>query len=189
MENWEDLVADERQLLLNKGADYTAGKKDADAYANFRIVADLLEGAPITPYTVAMVYALKHVCSLLTFAKTGKQESGEGLRGRHMDARNYFFILNELVPDHVNHFEDVSIPMWINEADTLPVIPHDEDGFGYVIVEDPISGETEYFDEKDKQWHPISELDQRKEVANNTENPRLDAWSMPSAISLGSMNA
>jgi hypothetical protein len=99
-----NLVDEESKLLLAKGHDYTAGKADSDAYANFRLIAELLEGVPITPYSVAMIYALKHVFSLLTFAKSGKQESGEGLRGRHMDVRNYMFILNELVPDHLNHF-------------------------------------------------------------------------------------
>lgn len=103
-ESFHKLVEKEAQLLLDKGADYTAGKKDQDAYANFRLVAMLLEGAPITPYTVAMVYKLKHIFSLLTFCKTGRQESGEGLEGRHMDDRNYSFILNELVPDHLNYF-------------------------------------------------------------------------------------
>ena len=102
------MVARERDLLRNKGYDYTAGQGDRDAYHNFRQVATFLEGAPITPYTVAMVYALKHLFSLLTFCKTGIQESGEGLEGRHSDLRNYGFILQELVPDHLNHFEQIA---------------------------------------------------------------------------------
>ena len=102
---FQALIEKESHILYSKGADYTAGKKDEDAYANFRLIAVLLEGCPITPYTIAMIYKLKHVFSLLTFCKTGKQESGEGLEGRHMDDRNYTFILNELVPDHLNYFE------------------------------------------------------------------------------------
>jgi len=120
------LVEKEAQLLLDKGADYTAGKKDQDAYANFRLVATLLEGAPITPYTVAMIYKLKHVFSLLTFCKTGIQESGEGLEGRHMDDRNYTFILNELVPDHLNYFMKGGVAEIENAEMCI-----DEDGFDH----------------------------------------------------------
>jgi len=183
-EAWEAMIADERTLLLNKGADYTAGKKDADAYANFRIIADLLDGAPITPYTVAMVYALKHVLSLITFCKTGKQESGEGLRGRHMDARNYFFILNELIPDHLNSFEKEAMAAKVNELlDAVANINLAD--YGTTIVEDPLTGAAEYFDEDDQKWYPLSELDTRKEVNNTTENYRLDAWSCPGSCCLG----
>ena len=172
---WEAMIAEERALLLNKGADYTAGQKDVDAYANFRLVAELLAGAPSTSYTVALVYALKHVFSLITFAKTGKQESGEGLRGRHMDARNYFFILNELVPDHVNHFEDAqresSEVARVNELlDSVAAMPFDAD-YPTVLTEDT----GHYYDESDQSWHPIHDLDAREEVnANTTKNYGFD---------------
>ena len=102
---FQALIEKESHILYSKGADYTAGKKNEDAYANFRLIAMLLEGCPITPYTIAMIYKLKHVFSLITFCKTGRQESGEDLEDRHMDDRNYTFILNELVPDHLNYFE------------------------------------------------------------------------------------
>lgn len=100
---WETLVSKERELLCRKGADYTAGRCDVDAYANFRGIAELLEGVPISPFSVALVYALKHMFSLITFAKSGKLES-EGIIGRITDIRNYMFILSELVPDHQNCF-------------------------------------------------------------------------------------
>jgi hypothetical protein len=164
--DWEKMCSDEAVLLLNKGADYTAGRKDADAYANFRIIADLLKGAPITPYTVAMIYGLKHVLSLITFAKTGKQESGEGLRGRHMDARNYYFILNELVPDHAEHFaEEANVDLVNSMLDDVAA-----ESFGPVIAEDLTTGLVEFFDEDYQRWYPISELDKRKEVDNSTTN-------------------
>jgi len=180
-EAWEAMIAEERALLLNKGADYTAGQKDVDAYANFRIISGLLAGAPVTPYTIAMVYALKHVLSLITFAKTGKQESGEGLRGRHMDARNYFFILNELVPDHVNHFEQYDdSDWWLDEAnERFSETAQESDEYPTTIAEDPMTGAVEYFDEADHNWHPISELEKRKEVNNTTLNGSLAACSGP----------
>lgn len=181
--DWEDMMAEEYAILLNKGADYTAGQKDVDAYANFRMISDLLKDAPITPYTIAMVYALKHVFSLITFAKTGKQESGEGLRGRHIDVRNYYFILNELVRDHLNHFEHKAEVEFVNSL--LDDTGKNAEAFGPVIIEDSESGRAEYFDEDDQKWYPLSELDTRKEVNNTTENNRLDAWSCPGCCCLG----
>lgn len=105
-EAFGEFIKEQRAILLGKGHDYTAGQAEKDAYANFRIIADLLDGAPITPYTVCMIYFLKHVFSLITFTKTGVQESGEGLRGRHLDVADYAFILDQLVPDHLNYFID-----------------------------------------------------------------------------------
>ena len=101
MERFEEFSREMAKLLRGKGADYTAGKKDEDSLYNFRALAKMLEGAPITPYTVAMIYMLKHTFSLLTFVKTGAQESGEGIRGRHIDQANYTFLLNELVDEHI----------------------------------------------------------------------------------------
>jgi hypothetical protein len=180
------MVADEAKLLLNKGADYTAGKKDADAYANFRIIADLLKGAPITPYTVALIYGLKHVLSLITFAITGKQESGEGLRGRHMDARNYFFILNELVPDHVNHFES-EMPEWMDVANAAFAKASRERGAEFTthIAENVSTGEVKFFDDVAGVWRPLADLDKRKEVENTTARTRSESWTRPDVSELG----
>jgi hypothetical protein len=102
---FEEFSEEQAKTLIGKGHDYTAGRAEEDSYANFRIIADLLKGAPITPYTVAMIYMLKHTFSLITFAKTGKQESGEGLRGRHIDQANYTFILDQLTQDHTDFLE------------------------------------------------------------------------------------
>lgn len=84
-------------VMLAKGKDYTAGNWDTDPNYNFNEIARLLQGAPINPYTVCMIYFLKHVFSLIKFCKTGKQEGGEGLEGRHVDALNYVRILWTLV--------------------------------------------------------------------------------------------
>jgi len=175
--DWEKMCQDEAVLLLNKGADYTAGQRDSDAYANFRIVAGLLKDAPITPYTIAMVYALKHVLSLITFAKTGKQESGEGLRGRHMDLRNYVFILNELVADHLKHFEeDWNIADMVNRAmaeasrqqqqrtERALFTGKTEEQEGDKFFSEDYPYPLRYSDQSeflgsDGKWHPITELD------------------------------
>jgi hypothetical protein len=104
-ERFNDFSDKQRKILIGKGHDYTAGQADVDAYANFRIIGELLQGCPITPYTIALIYGLKHLFSLITFCKTGKQESGEGLEGRHLDLSNYSFILSDLVNDHLSHFK------------------------------------------------------------------------------------
>jgi hypothetical protein len=177
--DWEKMCQDEAVFLLNKGADYTAGQKDADAYANFRIIAGLLKDAPVTPYTIAMVYALKHVLSLITFAKTGKQESGEGLRGRHMDLRNYVFILNELVADHLKHFEDDwNIADMVNrvnramaeasrqqqqrtERELFTGRTEEQEGDKFFSKDYPyaLRNVDSEFLGSDGKWHPITELD------------------------------
>ena len=103
---FNNFVEKQGKILIGKGHDYTAGKADVDAYANFRIISELLEGCPMTPYVVTMIYMLKHLFALITFSKTGIQESGEGLEGRHLDLANYAFILSDLVADHLDHFID-----------------------------------------------------------------------------------
>ncbi len=94
-EAFKEFSEQQAEILIGKGHDYTAGQADVDAYANFRLIAMLLDGVPMTPYTVTLIYAMKHIFSLITFAKTGRQESGEGLRGRHLDVANYAFILDQ----------------------------------------------------------------------------------------------
>lgn len=99
MKVFKEFSEKQAEILLGKGHDYTAGKADVDANANFKIIAELLDGAKMTPYTVAMVYFLKHVLSLITYCKTGKQESGESLEGRHLDIANYSFILKTILDE------------------------------------------------------------------------------------------
>lgn len=146
---WEAFLDEERKLLLTKGADYTAGRKDIDAYHNFRVISHLLAGAPITPFTVAMVYFLKHVLSVITYAISGRQESGEGLAGRFHDIRNYAFILNELVGDHEDDFNF--------EADMIErarnVLGVADPEFPHVLGADGVS----YLDAAGT-WRPLSDL-------------------------------
>lgn len=80
-------------VMAAKGKDYTAGNWETDPNYNFNEISRLLQGAPINPYTVCMIYFLKHVFSLIKFCKTWTQEGGEGLEGRHVDALNYVRIL------------------------------------------------------------------------------------------------
>lgn len=116
-EEFKKFSGEQGVILLGKGHDYTAGRSEEDAYANFRIIADLLKGAPITSYTVTLIYFLKHVLSLITYAKKGRQESGEGLRGRHLDVANYAFILDQLKDEHViQAFAPPNEGIFVNEG-------------------------------------------------------------------------
>jgi len=170
--NFLKFAQEQSKLLMNKGNDYTAGKKDEDSYANFRIIAELMDGAPVTPYTVAMIYMLKHVFSLITFAKTGVQDSGEGLEGRHLDISNYVFILSELVEDHRNWFgrqAEIFI-LWEKDSDKTAELMNDNDDPGpsdedYTPYADKFDMSSEFVKVKDREGNWVS-LDEffRKEV-------------------------
>lgn len=103
LEEFEKFSKIMKEILINKGHDYSAS--DVDSLNNFRAIAKLLGHTPITPYTVCMIYMLKHVFSLLTFCRKGQQESGESLLGRHIDNANYAFLLSQLIDDHIEYFE------------------------------------------------------------------------------------
>lgn len=93
---FEKFSEEQRSILITKGHDYAAGNYDHDPNYNFIKIAELLDGAPITPYTVALIYFLKHVFSIMSYAKTSKQESGESVHSRHLDLANYAFIMDTL---------------------------------------------------------------------------------------------
>lgn len=104
-EAFKKFVAEQTEILEAKNKDYSAGNSDKDANYNFRLIAEIMDGAPWTPYSVAMVYKLKHVLSMIAFAKTGKVES-EGIHGRHHDDANYTFIMDLLAKDHTERREE-----------------------------------------------------------------------------------
>lgn len=104
-EAFEKFVEEQRQILGTKNKDYAAGNSDEDANYNFEIIAELMEGAPWTSYTVGLVYMLKHILSMIAFAKTRKVES-EGIHGRHLDIGNYSFIMDILAVDHAKGGEE-----------------------------------------------------------------------------------
>jgi len=73
-----------REVMDGKGHDYTAG--DTDRLINFKRGGNNLG---VSPLTVWAVYFNKHVDSINTLVKTGKQESGEPVEGRIIDIINY----------------------------------------------------------------------------------------------------
>lgn len=78
-------------ILLAKGPDYASHAGD-NRLANFELVAQLLQGAPIDATTVASVYWLKHVLAICTFIRN-RRPGSEPILGRFADERNYNALL------------------------------------------------------------------------------------------------
>ena len=119
---------EQSSILYSKGHDYTGGRAEKDAYANFRMIAFLMRGSPLTAYTVAIIYYLKHIFSCITFAQTGRQESDEPIHGRHLDLANYAFILDQLVPAHETYFEMVALQKLYREQEAESLKREEEEG-------------------------------------------------------------
>lgn len=83
-------------LLVSKGAEY-AGLEDR--LANFKRGA-VDTGA--SPEQVCWIYLSKHLDSLKTFIRTGKQGS-EPIQGRIADAMNYIILLGALLHEAQAH--------------------------------------------------------------------------------------
>ena len=78
-------------ILLAKGPDYASHAGD-NRLANFELVAQLLQGAPIDATTVCAVYWLKHVVAICTFIRN-RRPGSEPILGRFADDRNYNALL------------------------------------------------------------------------------------------------
>lgn len=87
-------------VMTSKGPEYSKGSggKELDVNANFKLVADLLDGAPVDALTAAMVYALKHVASLCRYVVT-REEGSENIYNRLGDLSNYMGIMASLIAE------------------------------------------------------------------------------------------
>lgn len=84
----------ERSILVTKGTEYAG---EIDRFANFRrLSVDL----GLSKEMILFVYMKKHLDSILSFIKTGKEASSESIFGRIMDARNYLLLLSGLIAEH-----------------------------------------------------------------------------------------
>ena len=88
--------AEQMEILQRKGHDYAAGEAEVNGNENFRIIAELLKGAPMDETTVWAVYFLKPVLSVVTFVRTRRVES-EGMEGRMNDIAKYANIFRTLL--------------------------------------------------------------------------------------------
>lgn len=87
---FEDMVQEERDLLLRKGQEYS-GKEDR--HANFKRLALQLK---LPPEKILWVYLTKHLDGILSYINGGYAGS-EPIRGRIEDARNYLALLAGMI--------------------------------------------------------------------------------------------
>lgn len=82
-------------LRRDKGAEYTQG--DEDVLANFKKGGIELG---ISPLKVWRIYYKKHDDAIVSFIKTGREISTEGIEGRIDDMQVYLDLLRGLVAEH-----------------------------------------------------------------------------------------
>lgn len=92
---FDKMISDERELLLTKGKEYAG---DQDALANFK---DSL-GIGLDPKQKLWVYLSKHMSSIASYIKNGKEFSNESIESRIADARNYLGLLYMLIHEEKN---------------------------------------------------------------------------------------
>ncbi len=108
-ERFKNLVKeflDKEGTILNwKGTEYTSG---VDRLQNFREIAAFLD---MEPADVALMYMLKHVQGIKKqiqerrFVWAWEGESGEGLKQRFADVRNYLLLLAACLDEMVDESE------------------------------------------------------------------------------------
>lgn len=95
-DHFEKVVSEMRELLVNKGREYAG---DGDALNNFKTGTDI----GITPLQKSWVFTEKHISSIKSYIKNGKEFSNEPIEGRILDAMNYLFLISCLVKESKEH--------------------------------------------------------------------------------------
>lgn len=97
--------SDFRDILANLqkeecGIDATKGEgyanDDTDALANFKRLARLLG---LDPLQICCVYMAKHFDAIMSWARLGRDITGENIRGRVVDLRLYAALFYALTED------------------------------------------------------------------------------------------
>jgi len=99
-----ELIKECKEVLRGKGHDYTGG--DSDRLINFKRNADNLG---LSSMHVWAVYAGKHWDSICTLVKTGRQESGEPVKGRFLDLINYMILGYALYQDTLSDAQNCPV--------------------------------------------------------------------------------
>jgi hypothetical protein len=86
----QDIQRKELEVWAGKNSDYASRGHDGNPFANFERIAEKFQ---LDRKKILMVYLEKHLCAIEMYIKHGTLESGEGLLGRIIDARNYLAIL------------------------------------------------------------------------------------------------
>jgi hypothetical protein len=92
---FEEMFENERSLLEGKGREYS---NDADCLANFKDC----DSIGLDPKQKLWVYLSKHLSSISSYIKNGKEFSDEPIEGRIADARNYLALLYMLIYEQKN---------------------------------------------------------------------------------------
>ena len=91
-DHFEKVVSEMRDLLNNKGREYAG---DGDALNNFKTGSDI----GVSPLQKSWIFTEKHISSIKTYIKNGKEFSSEPIEGRILDAMNYLFLISCLVKE------------------------------------------------------------------------------------------
>jgi hypothetical protein len=89
---FEKVVAELRDLQTNKGREYAS---DEDSLNNFKRGDEI----GVEPLQLAWIFTNKHLSSVKSFIKHGKEFSSEPIEGRILDAMNYLFLIYCLVQE------------------------------------------------------------------------------------------
>ena len=103
-DHFEKVVSEMRDLLNNKGREYAG---DDDALNNFKTGTDI----GITPLQKSWVFTEKHISSIKSYIKNGKEFSSEPIEGRILDAMNYLFLISCLVKETKEHHQLTKVDM------------------------------------------------------------------------------
>ena len=99
----EGLLTEVVGMRDTKGKEYAHSE---DRFANFNRLA---EGLGLANITIAWVYAKKHVDSVESFVKEGKEFSTEGIRGRLVDLITYLTLIGGMIEEckDPRHYPDL----------------------------------------------------------------------------------
>lgn len=86
----------ESKILGTKGNEYVVSNED-----RLKFFKDYATQLGIDPKIVCSIFLMKHINSILNFAKTNQSYS-ESIKGRINDARNYLLFMWALVEDEIN---------------------------------------------------------------------------------------
>ena len=99
------MKVEEMDTLVNKGKEYSVGNDDR--FWNFKEVAQDLPNTKASE--VCYIYLKKHLCSIASYIKHGREFSDEPIRGRIVDARNYLAILAGIIHEENRQSQELPI--------------------------------------------------------------------------------
>jgi hypothetical protein len=96
----DDLIKECVKMKDTKGKEYG---NSADRFGNFRRLSKSLS---IPDYQIGYIYLAKHLDSIASYIKTGKEFSNESFRSRIIDSIVYLTLIAGMV-EELNKYKDV----------------------------------------------------------------------------------